>query len=145
MVTQEESLREPLTPAAYSPPSATELPALLEGMLETRPVPALMDALPRQERSKLLEDPDAVPSRSVMCRLCPQAQWQVVNRTVVCNCLRSYRLSWTPGVLSSDRNMETTLCDEPLAVALKALLKKAQAETRQEETGNGSPSAETTS
>ena len=141
MDTPNESSTGPQTPAAYSPPSATELPALLEGMLETRPVPALMDALSRQERSKLLEDPDAVPSKAVMCRLCPQSQWQVVNRTVVCNCLRSYRLSWTPGVHSADRNMETTLCDEPLAVAMRSLLKKAQKEgqeeTPQEGTGSG--------
>lgn len=79
------------------------------------------------ELGRLLEDPNGVPREAAVCTRCDKALWLVLDRHLSCYCGRTGKMTWAPG--SSGNSVETTMCDEVIAQALK---KQAETQTAEQ-------------
>lgn len=92
-------------------------------ILPVSPLVASIRKTPIDKLGGLIEDPNGVPREAAVCTRCDKALWLVLDRHLSCYCGRTGKMTWAPG--SSGKSVETTMCDEVIAQALKK-----QAETQ---------------
>jgi hypothetical protein len=101
-------------------------------ILPVSPLVATLRQMPAETRARLIEDPTDLPRNAACCTRCDKALWLTMDRSLTCYCGRTGKMTWAPG--SSGHSVETTMCDEVIAQAIKK-----QAETQ---TAEPAPSAD---
>lgn len=89
------------------------------------PLLLMLDKATEADKKRVMDHME-LPSKSVSCRRCDLAIWQVLDRQVVCHCSKTAKISWSKGGRNS---VEVTICDVPL-------LEKAKQKTEDDAAGN---------
>lgn len=98
-------------------------------ILPVSPLVATLRQMPAETRARLIEDPTDLPRSAACCTRCDKALWLTMDRSLTCYCGRTGKMTWSPG--SSGNSVETTMCDEVIAQAIK---KQAELQEQQQAT-----------
>jgi len=77
-------------------------------MEDKDPLVSELEKAEETKRGLRLDNPKVMPTESVCCTRCSIATWQIVDRTLICYCPRTGKMSWAGGELMT--TVSTTGC-----------------------------------